>query len=134
MTFYDFAKHQKSFSKTRFWSIQKSYPKYLIEPVVYWCFWGPFRKMALKSIQKALRFPLKRACVSAKSKNLIKPIKDGWFCSLQKSCSKYLTKHVVYRSFWDTFRKRALKSIKKALGFPLKVDDVLRLCKTFKNH
>ncbi len=75
MTFYDFAKHQKTVSKTTFWSFQKSWTKYLIKPVVYWSFWGPFPKKALTSIKKALRFSLKRACVSAKSKNLIKPIK-----------------------------------------------------------
>ena len=45
MTFYDFEKHQKTISKTTFWSFQKSWTKYLIKPVVYWSFWGPFRKV-----------------------------------------------------------------------------------------
>ena len=41
---------------------------------------------------------------------------------------------VVYGDFCGHFRKIALKSIKKALGFPLKVDGVSRLCKMSKKH
>ena len=35
----------------------------------------------------------------------------------------------VYEDFWGPFRKMALKSIKKALGFPVKLEAVLRLRK-----
>ena len=63
MVFYDFAKHQQTVSYTTFWSLQKSWIKYLIKPVVYWYFWRPFRKTGLKSIKKALGFSLKIGCV-----------------------------------------------------------------------
>ena len=132
MTFYDFAKHQKTFSKTTFWSLHKSCSKYLIKPDVYWSFWGPFRKKTLKTIKKALGFSLKVHDVSRLRKTS-KPFSKTTFWSLQKSCSKYLIKPVVYWSFWGPFRQKALKSIKKALGFSLKVDDVSRLRKTSKN-
>ena len=41
-------------------------------------------------------------------------------------------KPVVYEDFWSHFHKMALKSIKKALGFSLKDEGVLRLCKMSK--
>ena len=59
MTFYDFAKHKKLLIKQRFGASKKSWTKYLIKPVVYWSFWGPFRKMTLKMIKKALGSSLK---------------------------------------------------------------------------
>ena len=105
----------------------------LIKPVVYWSFWGPFPKKAFKSIKKALRFPLQVDDVLRLWKTS-KTISKTTFWSFQKSWTKYLIKHVVYLSFWDPFPKKALKSIKKALRFSLKVDVVLRLCKTPKNH
>ena len=56
MPFYDIAKHQKTVSKTTFWSLQKSCSKYLIKPVVYGYFWSHFCIWAPQSIQKALGF------------------------------------------------------------------------------
>jgi|AACY02.6.fsa_nt_gi hypothetical protein len=47
-------KHQKSIGKTSILRPRKSYAKYLIKPVVYGDFWGPFRENGPKSIQKAL--------------------------------------------------------------------------------
>ena len=71
MMFYDFAKHQKTISKTTFWSLQKGSSKYLINPVEYEDFWSSFSKIASESIKKALRFALKvddvlRLCKSSK--------------------------------------------------------------------
>ena len=44
--------------KNRYWNKVLKHPgkwiKYLIKPVDYWYFWGPFRKKASKSIKKAL--------------------------------------------------------------------------------
>ena len=133
MTFHDFAKHRKTVSKTVIYSFQKSWTKYLIKPVVYWYFWGPFRKKTLKSIKNALRFALKvddvlRLCKTSKT------FSKTTFRSSQKGCSKYLIKPVVYWYIWGPFREKTLKSIKKALRFPLKVDAVLQLCKTSKNR
>ena len=54
------------------------------------------------------------------------------FCNIGKSWSENHIKPVVYQYFWGSFRKKVPKSIKKALGFPLKVDGVLRLCKTLR--
>ena len=54
------------------------------------------------------------------------------FWGRQKSCLKYLIKPVVYVDFGGSFRKMALKSIKKALGFAVKLEAVLRLRKTSK--
>ena len=59
MAFYDFAKCQKSIGPRAFWSIQKSWSKYLIKPVVYEDFLCQNRKMALKSIKKALGLSVK---------------------------------------------------------------------------
>ncbi len=53
------------------------------------------------------------------------------FRSVQKSSTKYLIKPVVYRSFRGPLRKKTLK-ISKSIRFSLKVDTVLRLCKTSK--
>ena len=50
-----FCKTSKTVSKTVFWSIQKSWSKYLIKPVVYEAFWSHFRKMASEKSKKALR-------------------------------------------------------------------------------
>ena len=60
------------------------------------------------------------------------------FGSIWKSYSKYLINLSFMESFGAFFAKwlvvkMAPKSIKKALGFSLKVDDVLRLCKTSTN-
>ena len=43
----------------RFLKMQKSVAKYLIKPVVYEEFWGCFRKMPCKSMQKALPLQIK---------------------------------------------------------------------------
>ena len=107
-----FCKTPKNLSKTTFWSWQESCSKYLIKPVVYWSFWGPLRKRALKSIKKVLGFPLKvdyvlRFCKTPKT------FSKTTFWSWQKSCSKYIIEHIVRWPFWGPFRKRALKSIKK---------------------
>ena len=72
MAFCDFEKHQKSIGPRPFWSNEESQAKNLMKPVVYGDFLGHFRKMAPKSIQKALGFPLKvqgvlRLCKSQKS-------------------------------------------------------------------
>jgi hypothetical protein len=45
-----------------------------------------------------------------------------------------LIKPVVYDAFWRLISQNDRKSIKKALGFSVKVADVLRLRKTMKNH
>ena len=108
MTFYDFAKHQKTVSYTTFWSFRKRWTKYLIKPVVYWYFWGPFRKKALKSIKKALGFPLKVDYV-LRLRKTSKTFSKTTFWSFQKSWTKYLIKPVVYWSFWGPFPKRAPK-------------------------
>ena len=63
MAFYDSAKYQKSIGPRAFWSVQKNCSKYLIKPVVYGDVCGHFRKLGLKSIKKALGFPLKVGCV-----------------------------------------------------------------------
>ena len=44
-----------------------------------------------------------------------------------------LIKPVVYDHFWRLIPPND-RNIKKALGFPVKVEDVLRLRKTMKNH
>ena len=116
MTFPEIAKHQKTFSKTSFWSWHKSCSKYLIKPVVYWYIWGPFREKTLNSIKKALRFSLKVDDVLRHCKTS-KPFSKTMFWSLRKSCSKYLIKPVVYCYFWGPFRKKTLKSIKKHYVF-----------------
>ena len=54
------------------------------------------------------------------------------FWSIQKGSYKYVIKPVVYGDVWCHFRKMALRSIRKALGVPLKVDGVLRLCEMSK--
>ena len=66
---------------------------------------------------------------SAKCQKIIDP---RAFWSILKSTSKHLMKPVVYEDFWGQFHKTALKSIKKAMGFLLKVESVLRLCKCQK--
>ena len=131
MMFYDSARDKESVSKTMFWNIRKSYSKYLIEPVVYWHLCGSFRKKTVQCIKKALRLSLKvyallRLCKTPKT------ISKIMFWSFQKSCSKYLIKPVVYWYFRSPFRKKDIKSMQKALRFPLKVDAVLQLCKTSK--
>ena len=98
--------------KQCFGACKKGCSKYLMKPDVYWSFWGPFRQKALKSIKKALGFPLKVDDVSRLRKTS-KTFSKTTFWSLQKSCSKYLIKPVVYWSFWGPFRQKALKSIKK---------------------
>ena len=55
------------------------------------------------------------------------------FSSVGKSLSKYLIKPVEFGSFWSPERKIASKMIKKALGFSLKVDDVLGLREMLKS-
>ena len=129
MTFYDFAKHQKTISKMTFWSFQKSCSEYLIKPGVYWYFGSPFRKKEIKSMQKALCFSLKVDAVLQLCKTS-KTVSKTTFGSFQKGWTKYLIKPVVYWSFWGPFRKMTLKMIKKALRLSLKVDYVLRIRKT----
>ena len=53
---------------------------------------------------------------------------------MQKRIAKTLIKRIDYECFKDHFRKMTLKSIKKALGFSLKVEGVLRLCEMSKKH
>ena len=61
-----------------------------------------------------------------------KTVSKTTFWSFQKSWWKYLIKPVVSWYFWSPFCKMAPKSIKKALGFSVKVECVLRLCETSK--
>ncbi len=49
------------------------------------------------------------------------------------SCGKP-DKPVVYDHFWRLIPPNDRKCIKKALGFSVKVEDVLRLRKTMENH
>ena len=84
--------------------------------------------MALESIKKALGFSVKLEAV-LRLRKTSKTVSKTTFWGRQKSCLKYLIKPVVYEDFWGSFRKMALKSIKKALGFPLKVEGGMRLCK-----
>ena len=83
---------------------------------------------------------LKEHGIPLRNKNILKDCKMlksiGYttFWSLGKSYSKYLIKPVVYGDFWGPFRHMAPKSIKKALGFSVKVEVVLRLRKTSKKH
>ena len=56
------------------------------------------------------------------------------FWSNEESQAKNLMKPVVYGDFLGNFRQMAAKSIKKALGFSLKVDGVWRLRETSKKH
>ena len=72
------------------------------------------QKGIIKIIKKPLRFSLKLTWWNAHVENLIKP--------------------VVYDHFWRLISPNDRKSIKKALGFSVKVEDVLRLRKTMKNH
>ena len=115
-----------------FCSMRKSQTKHTIKPVVHWDFWGPFREMAPKSIKKALGFSVKVDAVLQLCKTS-KTCSKTTFWSIRKSWWKHLMKPVVYWDFWGPFRKMASKSIKKALGFSLKVDDVSRLRRTSKN-
>ena len=48
-------KRSKTVSKTVFWSIQKSWPEYLIKPIEFWWFPSPNRKKAPKW-SKSIRF------------------------------------------------------------------------------
>ena len=107
-------KTPKTVSKTRFPSIQKSCPKYLINPVVYWYFWGPFCKMAPGSIKKALGLSVKVECVFRLCKTA-KTFSKTTFWSIGKRWPENLINPVVYWYFWGPFRKKALKSIRKAL-------------------
>ncbi len=75
----------------------------------------PFCKMTQKLSKKALRFPLKVACVLRLCKTL-KTVSKQTFRSFQKLWTKYLIKPVVYWSFGCPFRKGPQK-YKKALGF-----------------
>ena len=89
--------------------------------------------MASEMIKKALGFSLKVDDVSRHRKML----ENHWSQSdleRRENCSKYLIKPVECGSFWSPKRKMASKMIKKALGFSLKVDDVLRLRKMLKKH
>ena len=52
------------------------------------------------------------------------------FPGRQKGYLKYLIKPVVYEDFGGSFRKMALKGIKKALGFSAELEAVLRLRRT----
>ena len=133
MAFHDFAKCQKSIGLRTFWSIQKSSQKYLIKPVVYGDFWGPFRKMAPKSIKIALGLSVKVDGVS----RLCKSPKKHWSQSIPEHPKKLI--EIPYKPYrlwrlWGTFRKMAPKSIKKALGLSVKVDGVSRLCEMSKKH
>ena len=124
-----FGKTSKTVSKTTFWSVRKSWWNYLIKPVVYWYFWVHFYKMARKSIKKALGLSVKvddvlRFCQTSKT------IGKTTFWSFPKSWSNHLIKPVVYLYFWCHFCEMALQSIKKALGFSVKVAGVLRLRET----
>ena len=65
---------------------------------------------------------------------MLKSISPRAFRSIEKSESKYLIKPVELLSFWSPQRKMASKMIKKALGFPLKVDGVSRLREMSKKH
>ena len=78
----------------------------------------PFLRSGSKKHQKSIRFSLKLDAVLRHCKTL-KTVSKTTFWSLQKSCSKYLIKPVVYGYFWSHFRVLAPKSIKKALGFSL---------------
>ena len=53
------------------------------------------------------------------------------FWSIRKSWSKYNIKPVAYWDFWGTFAKW-LQKVSKSIRFSVKVDGVLRLCKTSK--
>ena len=83
MTFYDFAKHQKTVSKTTFWSFQKSEAKYLIKSVAYLYFWGPFRKN-LQRYRKAIRFSSKSWRRFTTSQNIKKPLVKQRFGACKK--------------------------------------------------
>ena len=95
MTFYDSGKHQKTISKTAFWSNRKSKGKYLIKPVVYGAFLGQFRKKAYKSVQKALGFQLKLVVIYGFEK-CQKSIGPRAFWSIKTGPSKYLIKPVEF--------------------------------------
>ena len=63
-----------------------------------------------------------------------KTIGKTQFWCYQKSWWKYLIKPVEFWWFWSPKRKMASKMIKKALGFSLKVDGVLRFREMLKKH
>ena len=42
-------------------------------------------------------------------------------CDIEKSCSQYIIKTVVYEDFWDRFAKRCTKVPRKPLGFHSKL-------------
>ena len=94
MVFHDFAKCQKSIGPRPFWSIEKGWSKYLIEPVVYGDFLCHFRKMDLKSIKKALGFSLKVVCVL----RLCKMSKKHWSYSILEHPKKLIMKS--YKTCW----------------------------------
>ena len=51
---------------------------------------------------------------------------------MENPLARNLIKPVDYGDFWDSFCKMALKSTRKALCFPVKVEGVSRLRKTSK--
>ena len=71
-------------------------------------------KMSSQDHQETIRFIDKTHMGNPPAQNLIKP--------------------VVYWDFWGPFREITPKSIKKAIGFPLKVDGVLRHCEMSEKH
>ena len=81
------------FPVRRTWGIPRA--QTLIKPVVYGDFWGPFCKMALESMNTALGFSLKVDDVPRLCKTL-ETVSKTMFRSIQKSCSEFLIKPVVY--------------------------------------
>ena len=131
--FYDFAKHKNTVSKTVFWSIRKSISKHLIKHVVYGDFCGPFRKMAPKSIKKALGFSVKVEVVL----RFRKTSKKHWLHNVLELPKKLF--EIPYKTcrLWillGPFSQNGSKKYQKALGFSVKVEVVLRLRKMSKKH
>ena len=92
---------------------------------------GPLLQNGTKKYQKSIRFIGKGWRRVTTSQN-IKTVRKTVFWSSRKRQWKYIIKPVDYGDFWDRFCKMALKSIKNALGFSVKVEGVLRLRKTSK--
>ena len=98
--------------------------------------------MASKMIKKALGFFTKSLWRFTTSRNVGKALVLEHFGASMKlfrihklGYIKYLyMEPVVYEDFWGPFRKMALKSIKKALGFSLKVEGVLRISEMSKKY
>ena len=104
-----------------------------MKPVVYEDFWGPFRKIAPKSIKKALGLSVKVDAVL----RLRKTSKKHWLHNVLKLPGKIIKipyKTCCFLILSGPFSQKGLQKYQKRIRFAVKVNCILGLRKTSKNR